>query len=113
MPENKIDFEALVARLQHADQAVRIEAAALLIMAGEDGFAAVPALITLVQSGSLADRKVACWVLSELGPPAQAAVPALIEAAQDEDEDLSDLAIAALESIDVVDISPPDIKNAA
>lgn len=111
MASNLVDFAALVAQLQDANPAVRIEAAATLILAEEEGFAAVPALIALVESGTLADRKVACWVLGEIGPHAHAAVPALLVAAQDDDEDLSDLAIAALESIDVVE--PIEIQREA
>ena len=50
---------------------------------------------------------MAMHYLGEIGPEATAAVPALMVAAQDEDRDLVDLAVDALDLIDRVDL--PDV----
>ena len=70
---------------------------------GEDAEPALPALIELLNADSVHDRKLAALTLGEIGPAAEEAVPALLEAADDENEGVSEMAIWALEKIDLTE----------
>lgn len=93
----------LVDRLAHPDQVIRIHAATLLGTLGEDAASAVPALVTLLKTGDVHDRKLAALTLGEIGPAAAFAVAPLLDATGDEDEDVADMAVWALEQIDLID----------
>jgi len=96
-----LTIENLIELLNDRDQVVRIHAATVLGSMGEDAEPAVPLLIELLQTGDVHDRKLAALTLGEIGPAADEAVPALLAAADDEDEGVSDMAVWALEEIDL------------
>lgn len=98
--------EDLVEMLQDADPLVRIQAGFNLGTMGEDAWPAVPVLIEMLKFGDMQDRKLAATTLGTIGPVASEAVPALLEATNDEDEGVADLAIQALEEIDLADDEP-------
>ena len=102
--QNLPSIEELIGNLQDPDQVVRLYAATVLGSMGEDAAPAVPALLDLLKAGNVHDRKLAALTLGEIGPAAGDAIPDLLEAANDEDDDVSDLAIAALEEIDLPDV---------
>lgn len=60
-------------------------------------------MIDLLTTGDVHDRKLAALTLGEIGPAAEDAVPALLDAANDEDDGVSEMAIWALEQIDLVE----------
>jgi len=72
---------------------------------GDDAEPAVPSLIELLQTGDVHDRKLAALTLGEIGPAAEEAVPSLLEAADDDDQGVCDMAILALEEIDLTSAS--------
>lgn len=93
----------LVAQLQCLDFATRAHAASVLAEMDEQAAPAVPVLVELLTSTK--DKKLAIWTLGEIGPVAEAAIPSLLQIAQDDvDEDVADLAIEALEKIDLVEV---------
>ena len=49
------------------------------------------------------DRRLAALTLGEIGPVAEEAISALLEAADDDDEGVAEMAIWALEQIDPAD----------
>ena len=73
-------------------------------MRGEDAEPAVPALIDLLENGDVHDRRLAALTLGEIGPAAEDAIPALLEAVDDEDEGVVEMALAALEVIDGAEV---------
>jgi HEAT repeat protein len=93
----------LIERLAHPEQIIRVHAATLLGTLGEDAAPAVPALVTLLKTGDVSDRKLAALTLGEIGPAAAYAVGPLLDASGDEDEDVGDMAAWALEQIDLID----------
>lgn len=93
----------LIENLKDSDQIVRLHAATVLGSMDEDAEPAIPALIDLLTTGDVHDRKLAALTLGEIGPSAEEAVPALLDAANDEDDGVSDMAIWALEQIDLVE----------
>jgi HEAT repeat protein len=93
----------LIELLQDADPLVRIQAGFALGTMGDEALRAVPVLIEMLIYGEVQDRKLAATTLGQIGPVAADAVPALLEATADEDEVVADLAIAALEEIDLAD----------
>jgi HEAT repeat protein len=97
-------IETLIEKLQDPDQFVRIHVATLLGSMGEDAEAAVPALIVLLETGDVQDRRLAALTLGEIGPAAEDALPALLETADDEDEGLATKALEAIERIDPAEI---------
>jgi HEAT repeat protein len=101
--QNAPTVEKLIANLQDADQVVRIHAATILGLMGEDAEAAVPALIELLNNGDIHDRKLAALSLGEIGPAAFEAIPALFVAAEDGDDGLAEMAEEALEQIDLIE----------
>jgi len=101
--QNAPTVEKLIANLQDADQVVRIHAATILGLMGEDAEAAVPALIELLSNGDIHDRKLAALSLGEIGPSAVEAIPALFAAVEDEDAALAEMAEEALEKVDLID----------
>jgi HEAT repeat protein len=94
--------QKLIRRLHASKQLVRLHAGCLLGQMGPAAQEAVPALLELLQSDSVADRKLAVWTLGRIGQGAVGALPALQEAARDGDESTRILATAALEKIDAV-----------
>jgi HEAT repeat protein len=97
------DIDSLIESLQDSDSLVRIHAGFTLGTMGEEALPAVPVLIEMLTFGDAQDRKLAATTLGQIGPVAAEAVPALLEATNDEDEGVVDLAIAALEEIDLAD----------
>jgi HEAT repeat protein len=93
----------LIENLNATDQVVRVHAATILGSMGEDAEPAVSALIGLLQSENVHDRKLAALTLGEIGPAAEEAIPSLFAAADDDDEGVSEMAEWALEEIDVVE----------
>lgn len=93
----------LIQSLGDADPLVRIHAATLLGSMGPTAKPAVPALIAFLHRDNLQDRKLAALTLGEIGPAAEEALPALFAAADDEDEGLAELAVWALEEIDLIE----------
>lgn len=98
-----LDAHELINQLQDADQVVRLHAATVLGSMAEDAALAVPALIDLLNTGDVHDRKLAALTLGEIGPCGEDAVTALLDAANDEDDGVSEMAIWALEQIDLAD----------
>jgi HEAT repeat protein len=100
MPDNPaLTAEELVERLRGADDLVRLHAAITVGSLGEGARPAVPVLIGLLGSDKVLDRRAAAWGLRDLGEVAEEAVPALLEALEDDDEQVEDLAAQALEAI--------------
>lgn len=95
-----MDIKSLIANLKHDDPLTRIHAAMSLGALGEDAVDAVPALIELLETGTIQDKRVAAVTLGDIGPVACDAIPALADAASSEDEMLSQRALWALEIID-------------
>ena len=93
----------LIADLQDPDQIIRIHAATVLGSMGEDAEAAVPALIEMLKTGNIHDRKLAALTLGEIGPAAEEALPALFAVVDDDDDGLAEMAEEALEQIDVAE----------
>lgn len=96
-------IEELIENLKVADQVVRLHAATVLGSLGDEAEPAVPALIVLLQAKSVHDRKLAALTLGEIGPVAEAAIPALLDAMDDADEGVSEMAEWALEEIDLAE----------
>jgi HEAT repeat protein len=103
MPANpdstRLTAEELIKRLRDADELVRLHAAITLGSLGEGARPAVPLLADLLVSDHVLDRRAAAWGLRDLGGVAEEAVPALLEALEDGDEQVADLAAQALEAI--------------
>lgn len=97
-----LSVEELIHRLQNADPLVRVHAATLLATLAEKALPAVPTLIGLLKADQAQDRKLAAWTLGEIGPAAEEAVPALLDAVNDENRSVFDMAFWALEQIDLV-----------
>lgn len=94
----------LVELLQYPDPVVRVHAGFVLGTLEDEALPAVPVLIEMLRFGVVQDRKLAATTLGQIGPAASEAVPTLLEAAnKDEDEDVSDMAMWALERIDLAD----------
>lgn len=93
----------LIARLKDPELVVRVHAATVLGTMGEEAVEAVPALMDLLASEEVQDRRVAALALGGIGPDAAEAIDALVEAANDEDERLADLASWALEQVDLAE----------
>lgn len=100
-----LSFEKLVEMLQYPDPRARIHAGFVLGTLENEALPALPVLLEMLQSGDVQDRKLAAMTLGKIGPAACEAVPALLEVAN-EDEDVSDMAMWALEQIDVADTEP-------
>lgn len=86
----------LAAALGDADQRVRENAAAALILIGAP---AVEPLTAALGSGNVEARKYALVSLAKIGPPAKAAIPAIEKAGKDSDADVQKLAAEALKRI--------------
>jgi len=95
-----VRVQKLIRRLHASKQLVRLHAGCLLGQMGPPAQQAVPALLELLRSDSVADRKLAVWTLGRIGWGAVEALPALQEAARGGDESTRILAAAALEKID-------------
>jgi HEAT repeat protein len=95
----KLTARDLVERLQDPDELVRLQAALALGSLGEEARPAVPVLTALLHGDTVLDRRGAAWALRDLGEVAEEAVPALLEALEDDDEQVGDLAAQALEAI--------------
>jgi HEAT repeat protein len=108
-----ISIENLIESLQDADPLVRIHAAFALGSMEEDALPAVPVLIEMLKFGDEQDRKLAATTFGQLGPVASDAVPALLEAANDEEEGVADMALWALEEIDLADMDEEPGAEAA
>lgn len=100
---NEPTIDQLIKNLQAPDQVVRLHAATLLGALGDDAEPAVPALVSLLQADNVHDRKLAALTLGEIGPAAEDALPALFTAADDKDDGVAEMALWALEEIDLAD----------
>jgi HEAT repeat protein len=98
-----LSLDHLIELLQDSDPLVRVHAGFVLGALGEEATPAVPILLEMLQYGDLQDRKLAATTLGEIGPSAEEAVPLLLELTNDEDEGLADVAMWALEEIDIAD----------
>lgn len=96
-------IENLIELIQDNDPLVRVHAGFALGSIGEEALPAVPVLIEMLENGGVQDRKLAATTLGKIGPVAAEAIPALLEAATDEDDGVADLAVRALEEIDLAD----------
>jgi len=94
-------IDVLLENLQDGDQVVRLHAATVLGAMGDDAADAVPFLIDLLKSDDIQDRRLAALTLGEIGPAAEEAIEPLLVAAEDEDDGVAEMALAALEQIDV------------
>src|SRR5579859_6885253 len=109
----RLPIDNLIEMLQDADPVVRLHAGFALGAMEEDALRAVPILIEILKFGDVQDRKLAATTLGQIGPVASDAVPSLLEAANDDDEGVSDLAIWALEEIDLADADEEPNAEAA
>jgi HEAT repeat protein len=100
MPAGKTvsTLESLIENLQDANQVVRIYAATVLGSMGEDAEAAVPALVELLQTGDVQDRRLAALTLGEIA--SEDAISALCDAVDDDDAGVAEMAGWALGQID-------------
>lgn len=102
-----LSVEKLVEMLQYPDPVVRVHAGFVLGTLEDEALPAVPVLIEMLQSEDVQDRKLAAMTLGQIGPAVSEAVPDLLEAAnEDPDEDVADMAMWALEQIDMADTEP-------
>jgi len=101
--KDDLTIEKLIANLKAPHQVIRIHAATILGSMGADAAPAVSALIDLLQTENVHDRKLAALTLGEIGPAAEEAIPALFIAVDDDDEGVSEMAEWALEEIDIVE----------
>lgn len=100
MSDSSLRVQKLIQRLQIPKYMVRLHAACLLGQMGADAKEAIPALLTLLRSEDLRDRKLAAWTLGYLGAATdEEAAAALRGASQDSEESLRILAASALERI--------------
>lgn len=97
-----MNVKELIADLTSKDQVARIQAAARLAELGAEASPAVPVLVDMLKSDNETDQKLAAWTLGEIGPLSQGAVPFLFGLAQ-EDDDVGDVAMDALEKLDLVE----------
>jgi HEAT repeat protein len=95
----KLTARDLVGRLQDPDELIRLHAALALGSLGEEARPAVPVLTALLYCENVLDRRAAAWALRDLGEVAEEAEEALLEALEDGDEQVRDLAEQALEAI--------------
>jgi HEAT repeat protein len=72
--------EDLIAMLGHAEEGVRVYAAVRLGSPGRADGVAVSALVGLLRSEAMIDRRVAALALGKVGAVAREALPALLEA---------------------------------
>jgi HEAT repeat protein len=98
-----LSIDNLIESLQDLDPLVRIHAGFVLGTLGDEALPALPMLIEMLSCGTIQDQKLAATTLGQIGPEASDAIPALLEAANDDDEAVADMAIWALEEIDVAD----------
>jgi len=92
-----------IEKLHDAHQVVRIHAGSVLGELGAEAKQAVPALIDLLQHGDVQDARLAALTLGEIGTAAAEAIPALMKAADDDDAGVANMALWALEQVDLVD----------
>lgn len=95
--DNDLSVENLVGKLQAPGQVVRVYAATLLGSLGEAAAETIPALVHMLETGDVPDRRVAVLALREIGPVAHEAIPALLVAANDKDELVAEISAQALE----------------
>lgn len=100
MPAGKTvsTLENLIENLQDADQLVRIYAATVLGSMGDEADPAVPALVNLLQTGDVQDRRLAALTLGEIA--SEEAISALCDAVDGDDESVAEMAEWALKQID-------------
>lgn len=97
--DTEYTLDTLIEGLQHPKPIVRIHANTILSLLAEDALPAVPALIDLLESADIRDRKMAILTLKEVGPVAGAAIPALLRAVRTQADDLPEMAAEALVAI--------------
>jgi HEAT repeat protein len=97
-----LTIQELGDQLQAADEAVRLRAVTILGTIGEYAEPAVPALISLLNTGDMHEQKMVVLTLGEIGPTAGDAVPALLDAANDERGALAAPVVWALKKMDRV-----------
>lgn len=97
--DSNLSVENLVEKLQAFGQVVRVYAATLLGSLGEAAAETIPALVHMLETGDVPDRRVAVLALREIGPVAHEAIPALLVAARDKDELVAEMAAQALERL--------------
>ena len=94
------NVEELLLKLKDTDEDVRIFAALQLGSLGEYAQPSVPALIELLGSQDVIERRVAALTLGQIGVAASEAVPLLVDALEDADEVVQQFAVAALFKIE-------------
>jgi HEAT repeat protein len=104
----KLTAKGLVERLQDPDRLTRLLAALCLGSLGEEARPAVPVLAALLHCDNVLDRRAAAWSLRDSGEVAGETVPALLEALEDGDDQVVDLAAQALEAIQGADEDDED-----
>lgn len=97
--DTEYTLDTLIEGLQHPSLIVRIHASTILSLLGEDAWPAVPALIDLLESADIRDRKMAILTLKEIGPFAGAAIPALLRSIRTRADNLPEMATEALVAI--------------
>jgi HEAT repeat protein len=110
--DGKPTARELVEQLQDSDELVRLHAALCLGSLGEEARPALPLLIDLLHCDNVLDRRAAAWALRGLGAVAAEAVAALLEALEDGDEQVADLAAEALEAIPGIEDDQDDQDDA-
>ena len=93
----------LLEALDDQDPTVHADVARAL---GEIGSAAVPGLVNVLHSTQRARQISAAWTLERIGPQAAEAVPTLSELACQRDQEISQMALAALRKIDSSQTNP-------
>ena len=95
-PAASAAIPVLAETLRDENAEVRVQAAHALV---DIGVESVPAAIAALEDDKPQVRYLAIRILGSFGPKAKAAAPALAEAAEDSDERISQVAIAALDAI--------------
>jgi HEAT repeat protein len=106
---SEVNVGELITLLQSADENCRLLGAVRLNDLGQQAQPAVPALIALLHSDSVIDRRMAAWTLGHIGAGASEAALALETATQDVDDGVRRFATAALHKITL----PMGMKRAA
>ena len=109
-----LSVEKLIEMLHDTDSLVQVQAGFMLGTMGTDALPAVPTLIEMLEYGDIPTQKVAALTLGRIGPAAEEAIPALFDAANDdENDDVSDLAMWASEEIDLAQVDEEPEAEAA
>jgi HEAT repeat protein len=98
--DQETHLQRLIRRLKARDFLVRLHAGLALCSLGPEAREAVPAVIELLQSETVSDRKMAAWTLGYIGREVAEALLALRQALHDVDLGVRARAAEALQKID-------------